>query len=248
MYISTKFCLKKEFLNGRPSSIYLFIIRYNLNFFSLSEWGLFTTVTVEFLELLLHWLPDHKFWFLNTSFFLTLKFYHLSSSTDLPNLSIADPRCCTSLFFWAPSGTVLPSVPSCPNPRGYQRCRVWANKDADKIKCWWFLTVWWGGKPPVYICLSLCKMFYWILGWAKKACNSWSHGSRDHIVALKILLPGCILLHCFQSIVLTPCDLPAVLKYTLQSKRFHRCQSTVERFLPRTAEGIAIARCLLARG
>lgn len=63
-----------------------------------------------------------------------------------------------------------------------------------------------------------------------------------------ILVPSvCILLHSFQSIVLTACDIPTVLKYMLQSKRFHRCRSTVEMFLPRTAEAIVIARCLLAR-
>lgn len=61
---------------------------------------------------------------------------------------------------------------------------------------------------------------------------------------VSILVPSvCMLPHCFQSIVLTACDTCTVLKYVLQSKRFHGCQSAAERVLPRTAETVTRCKC-----
>lgn len=61
---------------------------------------------------------------------------------------------------------------------------------------------------------------------------------------VSILVPSvCILFQGFQIIVLTACGVPTVLKYVLQSKRFHGCQSAVERFLPKTAEAITRCKC-----
>lgn len=78
------------------------------------------------------------------------------------------------------------------------------------------------------------------------ALNAFSFPAPPSPLVSILVPPVCVLLHSFQSIVLTACDTPTILKYMLQSKRFHRCLSTAERFLPRTAE--ASARCLLVRG